>query len=143
MKQIVARLKDIITKTKVTTEIDQTESNLESLNKQQSNLKSIDTCSFPNSSLHGELSQTIENFPNMNTNEIEPTTVSNLESLNKQQSNLKSIDTCSFPNNSLHGELSQIIENFPNMNTNEIEPTTVSNQAAITSYKIKEKQSKF
>ncbi len=77
MRQVVTKLKDIITKTKVTTEIDQIESNLESSNKQQPNLKSIDTCPFPNSSLHGGLSRTIENFHKMNTNEIEPTTVSN------------------------------------------------------------------
>src|SRR6266542_3703991 len=93
MNQVVTKLKDIITKTNLTTEIDQIELNL-------------------------QLS-------------------------NERQSNLKNIDIYHTSNNSLHGELSQTIKHFHNMNTNEIEPTILSSQAAVTSYKINEKQSKL
>jgi len=78
MNQVVTKLKDIITKTNITSEIDQIG---QLSNEPQRNLKKDDPCPSPDSSLHGELSQMIKNFHKINTNEIEPTTVSNQASV--------------------------------------------------------------
>src|SRR6266540_1178088 len=84
MDEVVTKLKDIIIiKTNMTSEIDQIGLNLQLSNEQQSNSQNVAYTSS-NNSLHGELSQTIRNFHNMNTNEIEPTTVSDQEILYKK-----------------------------------------------------------
>ena len=67
----------------MTSEIDRIELNHQLPNERQPNLRNV-TYPSSNNSLHGELSQTIRNFHNMNTNEIEPTTVSDQEILYKK-----------------------------------------------------------
>ncbi|GBC32707.2 hypothetical protein RIR_jg12102.t1 [Rhizophagus irregularis DAOM 181602=DAOM 197198] len=75
INQVLERIKEIITKT---TENHQTELNLQSIStdEQNFNLINIDTSNI-NNSLHGEMSQIIENFDKMNTKDIVYTSLTN------------------------------------------------------------------
>ncbi|EXX54823.1 uncharacterized protein OCT59_004898 [Rhizophagus irregularis] len=75
MNQVLERLKEIITKT---TENHQPGLNLQSTSTDEQNFNSIniDTSNI-NNSLHGEMSQIIENFDKMNTKEIVYKTLTN------------------------------------------------------------------
>ncbi|RGB41403.1 kinase-like domain-containing protein [Rhizophagus diaphanus] len=78
MNQVLERLKSIITKT---TENHQPELNLQSISTDEQNFNSIniDTSNI-NNSLHGEMSQIIENFDKMNTKEMVYTTNEDISS---------------------------------------------------------------
>ncbi|GBC32738.2 kinase-like domain-containing protein [Rhizophagus irregularis DAOM 181602=DAOM 197198] len=87
INQVVERLEAIMTKTNIITENYQTElsSRSTSTEVQNFNPTNIDTLSNIDNSLHGEMSQIIQNFDKMNTREIEstPLTNKNKKNLNK------------------------------------------------------------
>ncbi len=62
MNKVVTKLKDIITKTNITSEVDQID--------QLSNKSQPNQPPSPDSTLHGELSQFIKNFYKTNTSKI-------------------------------------------------------------------------
>ena len=66
MNQVVTRL----TKTDENYQMSNYKLNIQLPNKQGFNTNNTDTSSCTNGSLHGELSQIIENFSGMNTNQI-------------------------------------------------------------------------
>ena len=89
MNQVVERLKVMITKTSVTTENYQVKSNLQSSDKQEFNPINVNT-SIDNS-YHGELSQIIQNFDNMDTKEIISTISTSGQIINKNISSEKNL----------------------------------------------------
>ncbi|POG77710.1 kinase-like domain-containing protein, partial [Rhizophagus irregularis DAOM 181602=DAOM 197198] len=77
INQVVERLKEIMTKTNIITENYQTELSLYTTTTEVQNLNptNIDILSNIDNSLHGEVSQIIQNFDKMNTREIVPTSL--------------------------------------------------------------------
>ncbi|CAB4436908.1 unnamed protein product [Rhizophagus irregularis] len=85
MNQVLERLKAIITKT---TENHQPELNFQSTSTDEQNFNSINiVTSNINNSLHGEMSQIIENFDKMNTKEIVYKTLANEDISSKKNLN--------------------------------------------------------
>ncbi|GBC31259.2 kinase-like domain-containing protein [Rhizophagus irregularis DAOM 181602=DAOM 197198] len=77
INQVVERLEAIMTKTNITTENYQTELSLRSTSTDGQNFNPTNTLSNIDNSLHGEMSQIIQNFDKMNTREIVPTPLTN------------------------------------------------------------------
>ncbi|POG77709.1 kinase-like domain-containing protein [Rhizophagus irregularis DAOM 181602=DAOM 197198] len=79
INQIVERLKTIMTKTNISMENDQTILSFHSTLTEELNFNPTNTDTLLNvdNSLHGEMSQIIQNFDKMNTREIVPTSLTN------------------------------------------------------------------
>ncbi|CAB4477928.1 unnamed protein product [Rhizophagus irregularis] len=141
----VVSTEENITKANIITKDHQMRLNLQSTsaNEQKFNQNNIvDSSSNSDNSLHGEMSQVIQNFHIMSTKEIINKVASteknitkanittkdyqmrlNPQSISADEQNFNStntIDTSSNADNSLHGEMSQVIQNFDIMNTREI-----------------------
>ncbi|GBC32783.2 hypothetical protein RIR_jg12181.t1 [Rhizophagus irregularis DAOM 181602=DAOM 197198] len=141
INQVVERLKSITTITNITIKDYETGLNLQSKSTdgQKFNQINVDTPSNIDNSLHGEMSQFIENFGLMNTKEIYKVPENNKTKPNKNYQTGLHLQSKPQIFNKINadtsGEMSLIIENFVISDTKEIVSTALLTNENISSEK--------